>query len=205
MNYRSWCTTSMVAFIAALIATGPAMSDDQLRAQVKGQLAEHKVTIANFDNLSDNQISQINLILSAPGSDTQYQALIENLLVKDAACVGNDQLRQNVSNQLKEHKIEVKNFDKISGSELVVIKTILDSTEPNNTKEAQIARIFAVVTPVKAGDYLREDAQRCIDSVKADVNLENLTPDQMLQIQLIASGTEDANTKRAKIEKIANQ
>ncbi len=41
--------------------------------------------------------------------------------------------------------------------------------------------------------------------VGADLNVDDLTPNQMLQIQAVASGSDDMNTKRVMIEKIGNQ
>ena len=40
--------------------------------------------------------------------------------------------------------------------------------------------------------------------VGANVNLDSMTPDQMLQIQAISSGSEPVSAKRQKIENLAN-
>jgi hypothetical protein len=183
------------------------MSQEQLRQTVADQLAEHNIEVANFDSLSNAQLAQIQLMLSTnEGGDQQKQAMVDNLLVEKAPCEGNPQLRQQVANQLKEHRIEVKNFDNVTGTELVVIKTVLDSSSESDTsKRDQIQRIFAEDTPVKGDGYLRADAEQCIKAVGAKLDVDDLTPNQMLQIQNVAGGSEPIATKRAMIEKIGSE
>jgi hypothetical protein len=71
---------------------------------------------------------------------------------------------------------------------------------------AQIEKIFAEPSPVTGSDQLRVETARCIAKVDAKVqNFDALTPDQMVQIQLIAGGSDSPGDKRAMIEQIANQ
>ena len=106
--------------------------------------------------------------------------------------------------QLKEHNIRIENFDNVTGTQLVVVKTVLDGTESNASKAAQIERIFAYKRPVAGGEYLRRDAAECIRQVGADIDVNDLTPDEMLQIQLIVGSDDDVGTKKARIEALAN-
>jgi hypothetical protein len=101
---------------------------------------------------------------------------------------------------------EVKNFDQISGSELVLLNVILSSNETPQQMGAQIEKIFAEPSPVTGSDQLRVETARCIAKVNAKVpDLNALTPDQMVQIQLIAGGSDSQGDKRALIEQIANE
>ncbi|MFO1144648.1 MAG: hypothetical protein U1E59_20190 [Amaricoccus sp.] len=208
MKHRILTALSAAAVSAALFAAWPSTAaTTQLRETVADQLAEHHITVPNFASLTNAQLAQIQLVLSTnEGGDKQKAAMVNDLLAEQAECQGNPQLRQNVANQLKEHRIEVTNYDKITGSELVVIKTILDSSsESDAAKKDQIARIFAAKSPITGGAYLKEDTAQCVKMVGADIDLDKLTPDQMLQIQLIATGGDDKSAKRAAIEKIGAQ
>jgi hypothetical protein len=200
---RFWTAASVAALSVVLAA--PAFPQ-QLRQTVTNQLNEHSIEVPNLASMSNSELAQIQLLLNTTeGNDAQKQAMVDNLLAEKAPCEGNPQLRQSVANQLKEHRIEIKNYDNITGSELVVIKTVLDSTESNAAKRAQIGRLFSEKQPISQADYLRADAEQCVKMVGADLNVDDLTPNQMLQIQAVASGSDDMNAKRAMIEKIGNQ
>ena len=130
--------------------------------------------------------------------------MVEALLAERGTCEGNPQLRAEVADQLKEHRIQVQNYDSITGTELVVVKTVLDSSGSDSEKRAQIERVFAAKAPIADSPYLREDAAQCIKAVGADVDLDALTPDEMLQIQAISSGSESDDDKRRMIEQLAD-
>ncbi len=124
---RFWTAASVAALSVVLAA--PAFPQ-QLRQTVTNQLNEHSIEVPNLASMSNSELAQIQLLLNTTeGNDAQKQAMVDNLLAEKAPCEGNPQLRQSVANQLKEHRIEIKNYDNITGSELVVIKTVLDSTE----------------------------------------------------------------------------
>jgi hypothetical protein len=204
MKLRFWTAASAAALSVAVVATGPALSQTSLRQNVTNQLAEHKITVENLDSMSNTDLAEIQLLLNTTeGSDATKRAMIEDLFAEQRECEGNPQLRQQVAHQLKEHRIEVKNFDNVTGTQLVVVKTVLDSSGSDAEKRAQIERVFAAKRPISGGDYLRADAEQCVRMVGADVDLDDLTPDQLLQIQLIAGGSDDANTKRQMIESLA--
>ena len=205
MKLQTWTAVSAAALSMTVLVGGPAMSQTSLRQNVANQLAEHKITVENLDLMSNTQLAEIQLLLNTTeGSDATKQAMIKGLMVEQAPCEGNAQLRQQVANQLKEHRIQVANFDNITGTQLVVIKTVLDGTGSDAVKKAHIERIFSAKSPMSGSDYLRADAAQCVKMVGADVNLDSMTPDQMLQIQAISSGSEPVSAKRQKIENLAN-
>jgi hypothetical protein len=204
MKYRFWTAVSVAALSAALLASGPAMSQSSLQQNVANQLAEHKITVENLDSMSNTELAEIQLMLNTTeGGDAQKRAMIENLLATQGTCEGNPQLRQQVSDQLAEHRIQVQNVDNITGTQLVVVKSVLDSSGSDAEKRAQIERVFAAKAPMAAKDYLRADAEQCIKAVGADIDLDDLTPDEMLQIQVISSGSEPESAKRQMMEQLA--
>jgi hypothetical protein len=204
MHTRSWTLAGVAAISAAVIVTGPAMSQTSLQQNVANQLAEHSITVDNLDTMSNTQLAQIQLILNTTeGGDDQKRAMVQGLLEEQGPCEGNPQLRQEVANQLKEHRIQVQNFDNITGTQLVVVKTVLDSSYPDTEKKSQIERIFAAKKPMSATDYMRADAEQCAKMVGADVDITKLTPEELLQIQNISSGSEPADAKRQMIENLA--
>jgi len=204
MNSRFWTTVAAAALSAAMLG-GPALSQTSLRETVANQLAEHNITVDNLDSMSNAQLAEIELMLnSTEGSDASKGAMVQALLAEQGTCEGNPQLRAEVADQLKEHRIQVQNYDSITGTELVVLKTVLDSAGSDSEKQAQIERVFAAKAPIADSPYLREDAAQCIKAVGADVDLDALTPDEMLQIQAISSGSESVDDKRRMIEQLAD-
>lgn len=206
MRYRSLAALVSVAALAAATLGAPAFSDDyaQLRSQVGAQLKSHSIAIPDLAALTPEQLGQISLIMSTSvGTEVQAQQVAAVLAV-DQECIGNEQMRSTVAGQLKQHNFEVKNFDKISGSELVLLNVILSTTESPQQMGAQIQKIFSEPSPVTGTDQLRVETERCIARVDAKVpNLEALSPEQMVQIQLIAGGSDSPGDKRAMIEQIA--
>jgi hypothetical protein len=203
MTSRFWTTVAAAALSAAVLGL-PALSQTSLRQSVANQLAEHDITVENLDSMSNAQLAEIELMLSSTeGGDAQKAAMVEALLAEQGTCEGNPQLRAEVADQLKEHRIQVQNYDSITGTELVVVKTVLDSSGSDSEKRAQIERVFTAKAPMAAKDYLRADAEQCIKAVGADIDLDELTPDEMLQIQVISSGSEPESAKRQMMEQLA--
>ena len=195
---------SVAALSAGLLLSQPAMSQTSLHENVSGQLAEHKITVENLDKMSNTELAQIQLILNiTEGSDASKRAMVEALLTEQGPCEGNPQLRAQVADQLKEHRIEVKNYDSITGTQLVVVKTVLDSPYSDTEKKSQIERIFAAKAPMSGADYMRADAEQCVKMVGANVDITKLTPEQLLQIQNISSGSEPVDKKRQMMEQLA--
>jgi hypothetical protein len=204
MKFRFWATVSAAALSTAVLATGPVMAQSSLHDNVANQLAEHDITIENLKSMSNPELAQIQLILNTTeGGDAQKRAMVESLLAEQGECEGNPQLRLQVAHQLEEHRIQVSGFDNITGTQLVVVKTVLDSPYSDSEKKAQIERVFAAKAPMSRSDYLRADTEQCVKAVGADVDIDSLTPEQMLQIQNISGGTEPVDAKRQMIENIA--
>jgi hypothetical protein len=204
MNFRFWTAVSAAAVSAVMLANGPVLAQTSLRQNVANQLAAHHIKVENLNSLSNTDLAAIQVLLNTTeGSDAQKNAIVQAYFTEKAPCEGNPQLRQNVANQLSEHNIEVKNFDNITGTQLVMIKTVLDSPYSNATKSRQIQQIFATKEPMSGSDYLRADAAQCAKMVGADVDVTKLSPDQLLQIQVISNGTEPANDKRRMMESLA--
>jgi hypothetical protein len=203
MRLHFWTAVSVAALSAGLLLSQPAGAQTSLRENVAGQLAEHKINVENLDSMSNTELAEIQLILNTTeGSDASKRALIMGVLEEKGTCEGNPQLRAQVADQLKEHRIEVRNFDSITGTQLVVVKTVLDSSGSDSEKRAQIERIFAAKAPMSGADYMRADAEQCVKMVGADVDLTTLSPDELLQIQLISSGSESADQKRRLMEQL---
>jgi hypothetical protein len=118
-------------------------------------------------------------------------------------CVGTASMRASIGGELKKRGITEVDADAITGSELVLINTVLSSSDSDAAKTAQIKRIVASDTPIRGADQIRTDAGQCVRAVNADLDLEMLTPDELIQIQLIGRGSDDANTKRTMMEKLA--
>lgn len=202
MSHRFMSTASL-ATVALLLVSGPTLAESQLRQQVADQLAAHQIDVPNYSSLSDSQINRLALILSNADANCCQEAQIKSLLATKTPCEGNAQLYQQVANQLKEHRITVQNLDKVSGSELVVVKSILDGSGSDADKRARITTLFAEDQSIVGDAYLRDDAQQCVKMVGADVDLTAMSPDELLQIQLIANSTDSANTKRSRIQQLA--
>lgn len=204
MNRRLWAAATAAA-VACAFVSAPAFSQDQLRTNVSDQLARHSISVPNFASLTDTQVAQLELILNTTESDQSKAQMVDSLLSVKAPCEGNPQLRAMVAGQLTEHNITVPNFDTISGTELVMLAAVLNSSDSDNSKSAQIERIFASDSPLVAGGQLRADVEQCVMAVNADVDLGPLTPEQLVQIELVAGGGESEQDKRMMIEQIANQ
>jgi hypothetical protein len=204
MNRRLWGVVA-AAGVACGLLTGPAIAQDQLRESVSSQLSRLSIQVPNLASLSDTQIAQLELILNTSESEHSKALAVNALLAVKPPCEGNAQLRAQVARQLQDHRITVPNFDTISGTELVMVAAVLNTTESEGAKRGQIERIFASDSPLVAGDQLRADAEQCVRMVNAEVDLGPLTAEQLVQIELVAGGTESESDKRAMIEQIANQ
>lgn len=203
MKLRAWKMAGASA-LSVLILTGPALSDEMLD-DVRNQLAIQNIEVSNIDSLSSTQLSQMHLILSTSDSDSDKAAMIKSLVSTSNACVGTPQLRAQVAGQLKEHGIAV-DAESVSGPDLVVIEAVLTSNAKEGAKKAQIERILAVDSPMVGNDQLRASVESCVKSVNANVdNLDALSPEQLIQIELVAGGSGSDSEKRTMIENIANQ
>jgi hypothetical protein len=201
MKLKAW---KMASAAALSILAGPALSD-QMLDDVKNQLAIHNIEVKNLDSLSSTQVSQMHLILSTSEDDCCKAAMIENLVSERKACVATPQLRAQVAGQFKEHGIAV-DVDSISGPDLLVIEAVLTSNAKEGSKKAQIERILAVDSPMVGNAQLRASVESCVNSVNAKVdNLDALSPEQLIQIELVAGGSGSESEKRMMIENIADQ
>ena len=203
MKLRAWKMAGAAALSLSILA-GPALSD-QMRDDVSNQLARHNIEIQNYDSLSSTQVSQIHLILSTSEDDCCKAAMIESLVAERKACVATPQLRAEVAGQFKHHGIDA-DVDSISGPDLIVIEAVLNSTAKDTAKQAQVERILAVDSPMVGNEQLRASVQTCVQDVNAKVeNIDALSPEQLIQIELVAGGTGSESEKRMMIERIADQ
>ncbi len=110
-----------------------------------------------------------------------------------------------MAGQFKHHGIAA-DVDSISGPDLVVIQAVLNSTAKDTSKQAQVERILAVDSPMVGNEQLRASVQTCVQDVNAKVeNIDALSPEQLIQIELVAGGTGSESEKRMMIERIADQ
>ena len=206
MNGIAFKHVGALAMVLALGIGGPAVSNEQLRQNVENQLAEHSITVDNLGSLTNTQLAQIQLILNSSEGDCCKADMIESLVVEREPCEGTPQLRAEVEGQLKEHGIKVGNFNAIGGPEVVLMEAILTSNAPESEKAAQIERLIAEDVEMIGNDQLRADVEQCILRYNASVDdVNNLSAEQLVQIELIAGGSESSTDKKAMIEKIADQ
>jgi hypothetical protein len=190
--------------LSLLVFAGQALAD-QMLDDVRNQLRINNIEVKNLDSLSSTQLSQMHLILSTSEDNCCKAAMIESLVSERNACVATPQLRAQVAGQFKEHGIGV-DVDTISGPDLVVIEAVLNSSAKDTAKKAQIDRILAEDSPMVGNDQLRAAVASCVKSVNADVdNLDALSPEQLIQIELVAGGSGSESEKRMMIENIADQ
>ncbi len=205
MKNRYWTTTSTTMLCAFFLATVPALASDQTRTTVKQELSQHGITLAHYDSLTDTQLSQIKLILDTTAPKTNPAEMVNKLISYDSSCLGGETLRTDVKYDLGKHKIEIKNFDDMSGSELAVLRAVLMGDETSAAKQAQVERIVKAITPAVSGSYLTADTESCLKGLDTHVALDKLTPKQMLRIQSVAAGTETAAAKRSMIDKVVSE
>jgi hypothetical protein len=194
---------SVAALLSAVLLASPAFSQSQMRESVKTQLAQNQITLANFDVLSDSQVMQIELILGTSDNAATKQAQVAHLLADPIECAGNAQMRAQVAAGLSQKGVTVPNLDMITGTQLVILLSILNSDLSNAETAAQVTRVFASDSPIVGSEQLRADAQACLGVVNAKVDLGALTPAEMVEVQLIVGGDGDAAAKRAAIEALA--
>jgi hypothetical protein len=190
-----------------LLGAGAALSQGsaQLKSQVEAMLQQHSIEVENVDSLSDTQLHQVALYLSTSEGQAEHAAAIERLLAVDQDCVGNQQMRDGVANQLRQHDISITNIDTLSGSEIAVLQAVVNSNQPTSTMAAQVKRVLGAESPIIGNAQLRTEVGSCVRQLNADVDLEALTPAQLVQIQLIAGGSDSADDKRRMIEKLAEE
>ena len=206
MTIRTFAQASILALSAAIIVGGGAMAQDQLRTNVANQLQEHQISGVDVNALTDAQLAQIQLVLNSSEGDCCKEGMIQSLVTERDACEGSAQLRAQVEGQLKEHNITIENFQNVGGPEVVLLETILNSTATQSNKAAMIKKMFAEDVRMVGNAQLKADVEQCILRYDADVeNLDALSPDQLVQIELIAGGSESAAAKRQMIEQIADQ
>lgn len=206
MKRSRFLAASAAAFAAALTIGGAAYSqNEQLQAQVRGQLSQHGIEIQNFEALSDTQLQQIALLLGTSESQNVQRASVESLLAIKEPCVGNDQMRASVAAQLRQHNITLSNIDTLNGSELTVLQAVLGSNEPPSAMASQIRQIFASDSPILGNDQLRAEVGNCLNRLNVELDLDDLTPQQMIQIEAIAGGAGSMDEKARMIRNLADQ
>ena len=114
-------------------------------------------------------------------------------------------MRASVAGQLAQHNIKLSNLDTLNGSELTVVQAVLSSNEPSADMAAQIRQIFASDSPILGNDQLRAEVGSCLNRLNVDVDLEALTPDQMVKIQAVAGGAGSPDEKARTIKALADQ
>lgn len=192
---------------AVLMSAGPVLSQarSQLEAQVASQASQHNVKIENMDALTDTQLSQVALYFGTSESQASHRAAIEALLANKEPCVGNAQMRASVADQLSQYGITNVDADLLTGAQLAVLQAVLSSTAPETAIDAQVQRVLSDDAPMTGNDQLRFEAGQCVGQFNADVNLDALSPEELVQIQLIGGGSGSANEKRRQIEQLAAQ
>ncbi len=206
MTFKKCLYASAVALSAAVAFGGVAVAQDQLRTSVASQLQEHQISGVDVNALTDAQLAQIQLVLNSTEGDCCKGAMIESLVTERDACEGSAQLRAQVEGQLKEHDITIENFGNVGGPEVVLLEAILTSTATDANKAAMIKKMFAEDVRMVGNAQLKADVEQCILRYGADVdNLDALTPGQLVQIELVAGGSESTDAKRTMIEQIADQ
>jgi hypothetical protein len=187
----------------ALVLSLPAHAQ-QLLEQVESGLAQASIEVPNLEALSNTQLSQMNLILSSTESDCCKGDMIEALLTVPEPCVGNAQLREQVTSQLASENITVPSIGTASGATLALINAVLSTTDTREAKAAQIEAMLATRDPILGNDQLRAEAEQCVGLVNASVDLTAMTPAELVQIELIAGGSGSADEKRMAIEQLGN-
>jgi hypothetical protein len=187
----------------ALLLSAPVQAQ-QLREQVASGLARASIDVPNLDALSDTQITQMNLILSSSETDCCKADQISALMATPGPCVATAQLREQVMAKLASDNIRIEGMEVASGAKLALVNAVLSSTETREGKAAQIERIFATQDPILGNDQLRAEAEQCVTMVNASVDLTAMTPEELVQIELISSGDGSAEDKRTMIEQLAN-
>jgi hypothetical protein len=201
MKTRFWAAASSA--VIALALSVPAQAQ-QLREQVESGLAQASIEVPNLEALSDTQLSQMNLILNSTESDCCKGDMIQSLLTVPEPCVGNAQLRQQVVSQLESENITVPSIGSASGATIALINAVLSTSDTREAKAAQIESLLATRDPILGNDQLRAEAEQCVGLVNASVDLTAMTPEELVQIELIAGGEGSADEKRTMIEGLAN-
>lgn len=205
MTNRILAAASVAALSISVGFTGLAVAQSQQRQQVAEQLQEHQISVPNLGELTDTQVGQIQLILNTTEADRYKAEMVNQVIAEPGTCQANAQMRETVAKQLPEHGIRVDNFENVSGSELLLMNAVLSTSAPDTEKAAMIQGIFDSDAPVTGNDQLRSEVAQCVQSVNADVNIDALTPAQLLEIELVSGGNEPETQKRQMIENIANQ
>ncbi len=195
---------SVAALLSAVLLASPALAQDQLRDSVKSQLAQHNIDVPNFDSLSETQVLQLELIMNSVNDAAVQKAQVASLLAAPVECVGNAQLRDQVRAGLTQHGVTLENFDLVTGSQLVVLASILNSTDSSTVIAAQVQAVFASDSPIVGSEQLRLDAEQCVGVLNLDVDLGALTPAELVEVQMIAGGNDSNQVKREQIEALAN-
>jgi hypothetical protein len=204
MKHTFLSAASVAALLSAVLLASPALSQDQLRDSVKSALAQHSIDVPNFDSLSNTQILQLELIMNSVNDAAVQKAQVASLLAAPTECAGNAQLRESVQTGLTQHGITLENYDLVTGSQLVVLASILNSTDSSTDIAAQVEAVFASDSPIVGSEQLRLDAEQCVGVVNANVDLGALTPAELVEVQLIAGGGDSDTAKREAIEALAN-
>ncbi len=203
MKRFSLYASSTAALLSAVLLASPALSQTQLRDSVKSQLDQHSIEVPNFDALSETQVLQLELIMNSTSNAAIQTAQVASLLAAPTECAGNAQLREQVADGLTQHGITLANFDTVTGSQLVVLASILNSTDSSTDIAAQVQAVFASNSPIVGSEQLRLDAEQCVGVVNANVDLGALTPAELVEVQLIAGGDDSETAKREAIEALA--
>ncbi len=109
-------------------------------------------------------------------------------------------MRATVADQLAKHGVTNVDADLLAGSQLAVLQAA-----PETEIDAQVQRVLSEDAPMTGNDQLRFEAGQCVGQFNADVNLEALTPEELVQFQLIGGGSASADDKRRQIEQLAGQ
>jgi hypothetical protein len=132
------------------------------------------------------------------------QAQVARLLEGPIECAGNAQLRESVAAGLSAKGVTVPNFDMVTGSQLVVLASILNSNRPTPRSPRRSTRVFASDSPDRRERAAARRRPGVSGRGERDVDLGALTPAEMVEVQLIVGGDGDAAAKRAAIEALAN-
>jgi hypothetical protein len=203
MNFRI-ATMALATMLGTSLLAGPGMAQADLRASVETELQNRQVTVANLDELNEPQLRQIQAVLRGAEHQSDIDNEIERIAGSSIPCLANDQMRSEVSAQLSAMGMDV-DVDALSGVQVAEVYLVLACDECS--KDSRIQQIVAEAAGERVGDaQLKAEVGSCLRRMGIDLaNLDDLTPQQVAEIELVVGAGGNEAEMRDQVQRIVEQ
>ena len=207
---RNLITAASAAALSLALVTGaPAMAQGTDDAVASGLAA---LGVDAPANMTTDQVSQIQNVLSSTDMDTTKRQRIQQILGNQATATGRldvNMLRDLVESDLADIGVDADNVDMLTVGQLAEIENVMSGGDSQDVQRARVQQIMgneATATGRLGVSQLQDSVSSDLASLGVDTEgVDMLTLSQLGEIENVMSSNDTDQIKRGRIEQIMGQ